>query len=556
MADNPLFINGIQQIRVGPGDAAENPEPFTVTVPANGTYTINNYALMYYGYQQPKKQEMIINSTFSDSPLLKIGYELDEKNTFRIFAEDVVQGITIAEDITKNFDYDNYPYVVGLGIVHVVSEDVHPNYYALGTNFVSYWDGEELKPIISGAFTRKLVSGNSIEIKNKSSESKNLNYGSVAFLSPITEYDQRLDTWVLSVTTENNDFPKPEKTTDTSDLDPKGGGGTETNHSDTVDFPNNTQDLNTTSGVQAGFISLYSPTVSQLRSLASYLWTSDFVDNVKKMFGDPMDVIIGLTQMPITVPTGASSSVKAGFIDTGITMPRVSQQYIDMNMGSISYGSYWGNALDFDPYTKVQIYLPFIGFRTLNTNDVINTTINLKYRFDVLTGACTAWIKCGNFIRYEFSGQCGASIPVTSQNYNNVINTAINIVSTVGTGVIGGIATGGLGTMASMATVNGISNVASGVASGGMKPTIQRSGGMGGASSLMGIRTPYLVFQRPKTSLPTNYNSVYGYACNKFLKLSNCKGFTQVEHMHLQVVGATDDEMKEIENILHKGVFI
>jgi hypothetical protein len=274
------------------------------------------------------------------------------------------------------------------------------------------------------------------------------------------------------------------------------------------------------------------------------------------MFGDPMDVIIGLTQMPFTVPTSASTSVKAGFIDTGIAMPRVSQQYIDFNMGSIKNGSYWGNALDFDPYTKVQIYLPFIGFRTLNTNDVINSTVSLKYRIDCLTGAVTAWVSSGSFVKYEFSGQCGASIPVTSQNYNNVINTAINIVSTVGTGIIGGVATGGLGTIAGMATVNGISNVASGIASGGMKPTVQRSGGMGGASSLMGMQTPYLVFQRPKTSLPKNYNSLYGYACNKYLKLGNCKGFTQVEHMHLQVAGATDDEMKEIENILHKGVFI
>ena len=269
-----------------------------------------------------------------------------------------------------------------------------------------------------------------------------------------------------------------------------------------------------------------------------------------------MDVIIGLTQLPFSVPTGASTSVKAGFIDTGVSMPRVSQQYIDFNMGSIKYGSYWGNSLDFDPYTKVQIYLPFIGFRTLNTNDVINSTVSLKYRVDCLTGSLTAWVSSGSFVKYEFSGQCGASIPVTSQNYNNVINTAINIVSTVGTGIIGGVATGGLGTMASMATVNGISNVASGIASGGMKPTVQRSGGMGGASSLMGMRTPYLVFQRPKTSLPGNYNNLYGYACNKYLKLGNCRGFTQVEHMRLQVQGATDDEMKEIENILHKGVFI
>lgn len=555
MPENPLFINGIQQIRLDFRYAQSNPSTFTVDIPAGGTYTLSNYALMYFGAQQPKKQEVIVNATFSDSPLLKIGYEITKNNKAHCYAIDVVQNITVAE-----FSYNQYSedYVWGFGVVHVVD---YPNtgdhYYGLGIQSVQYWNGEKLVPINYTNFTVQPVGGNTIEIKNTSSSSISVNYGNILFFEPITGQESDMTTRVLAVTTDqSNEFPNPEKSNDTSDLDPKGGGGTETNKSDSVDFPDNTQNLNTTSGVQAGFISLYSPTVSQLRSLASYLWTSDFVDNVKKMFGDPMDVIIGLTQMPITVPTGSSSSVKAGFIDTGITMPRVSQQYIDMNMGTINYGSYWGNALDFDPYTKVQIYLPFIGFRTLNTNDVINTTINLKYRFDVLTGACTAWIKCGNFIRYEFSGQCGASIPVTSQNYNNVINTAINIVSTVGTGIIGGVATGGLGTMASMATVNGISNVASGVASGGMKPTVQRSGGMGGASSLMGMRTPYLVFQRPKTSLPTNYNSVYGYACNKFLKLSNCKGFTQVEHMHLQVAGATDDEMKEIENILHKGVFI
>lgn len=555
MADNPLFLNGIQQIRVNARYAGDHPEAFTIEIPANGSHTINNYALMYFGHDQPKKQEMIINATFSDSPFMKIGYEIKD-NRPHCYAIDLVQNKTIAE---FNYDQYNENYVYGFGVVHVVDyPEIGNKYYGLGLHIVQFWNGEKLVPMTigSGTFTYGLVSGNSIEIKNTSDEAASLNYGGWCFLSEFTGIGSDMTTSIMQVTTENNDFPKPEKTTDTSDLDPRGGGGTETNRSDTIGTPNNTAELNSHSGVQAGFISLYSPTTSQLRSLASYLWTSDFVDNVKKMFGDPMDVIIGLTQMPFTVPTGASSSVKAGFIDTGIAMPRVSQQYIDFNMGSIKYGTYWGNALDFDPYTKVQIYLPFIGFRTLNTNDVINSTVSLKYRIDCLTGAVTAWVSSGSFVKYEFSGQCGASIPVTSQNYNNVINTAINIVSTVGTGIIGGVATGGLGTMASMATVNGIANVASGVASGGMKPTVQRSGGMGGASSLMGMRTPYLVFQRPKTSLPTNYNSLYGYACNKFLKLGNCKGFTQVEHMHLQVKGATDDEMKEIENILHKGVFI
>ena len=550
------YVNGIQLIRHIPYHTSE-----TFTVPAHGgSVQFPNFALLYVGAQQVNRGSFFINDS-SGRPLYKIDYHEEEPQggSDWCVVGDIynLRNDTKLNDIPILLNGHSHDFVYGVGIASIEDQNYN-TLYGIGSQWVmSYYDNE-LHPIIYNTYEQGITSGNVLYFKTKNDTQNNVN---------ISIRDRSINaTWLFpndqqslvdeAMTDSANTDPTPEKSNDTSDLDPTGGNGTETNRSDTIGTPNNTAELNSLSGVSAGFISLYSPTTSQLRSLASYLWTSDFVDNIKKMFGDPMDVIIGLTQLPFTVPTGASTSVKAGFIDTGIAMPRVSQQYIDFNMGSIKYGSYWGNSLDFDPYTKVQIYLPFIGFRTLNTNDVINSTVSLKYRIDCLTGSVTAWVSSGSFVKYEFSGQCGASIPVTSQNYNNVINTAINIVSTVGTGIIGGVATGGLGTMASMATVNGISNVASGVASGGMKPTVQRSGGMGGASSLMGMRTPFLVFQRPKTSLPSNYNNLYGYASNKYLKLGNCRGFTQVEHMHLQVAGATDDEMKEIENILHKGVFI
>ncbi len=550
------FIGGIQMLRYLPYQSQE-----TFTVPAHGgTVTFPNFALFYVGALQNNEGSYFINDA-SGGALYRIDYH-EEK------PEGVSDWRVVGDlyNLKTNNKVNDDPILLGghsqnfvsaVGITYEQGSDYNI-YYGLGQRAVmTYVDGE-LKPFDYNAYEEGLQSGNTLYFKTKSdydqSVSLNIRYSLIWGGWPFPDEEQK--TIKEAITDSSNEDPTPEKSTDTSDLDPRGGGGLETNRSDTILPPDNTAELNNYSAVSAGFISLYSPTPEQLKSLADYLWTSDFVDNVKKMFGDPMDVIIGLTQLPFSVPKGLATSVKAGFIDTGVSMFRVSQQYIDFNMGSITYGSYWGNALDFDPYTKVQIYLPFIGFRTLNTNDVINSTVSLKYRVDCLTGAVTAWVSSGPFVKYEFSGQCGASIPVTSQNYNNVINTAINIVSTVGTGIIGGVATGGLGTMASMATVNGISNVASGIASGGMKPTVQRSGGMGGASSLMGMRTPYLVFQRPKTSLPANYNNLYGYACNKYLRLGNCRGFTQVEHMRLQVQGATDDEKKEIENILHKGVII
>ena len=540
------YINGIQLIR--DRDYYTTPQP-TMTIPANGQVVWSNYALMYIGVNQNNNASIYINDN-SGRPVYRLeasvtGAERTDIKLKKVSNDDVLA--------TTFCNHTTGVYAVGFVNDHTQFDGWR---IGLGTKEVMQLYNDELQPEHFTGYDVGLSGGNSIYFKNLGDRALTIttNFHQLNPMTYISE--EEITTFEKTFTDSSNTDPTPEKSTDTSDLDPTGGNGTETNRSDTIGTPDNTAELNNYSGLSAGFISLYSPTTSQLRSLANYLWTSDFVDNIKKMFGDPMDVIIGLTQLPFTVPTGASTSVKAGFIDTGISMPRVSQQYIDFNMGSIKYGSYWGNALDFDPYTKVQIYLPFIGFRTLNTNDVINSTVSLKYRIDCLTGSVTAWVSSGSFVKYEFSGQCGASIPVTSQNYNNVINTAINIVSTVGTGIIGGVATGGLGTMASMATVNGISNVASGVASGGMKPTVQRSGGMGGAASLMGMRTPFLVFQRPKTSLPSNYNNLYGYASNKYLKLGNCRGFTQVEHMHLQVAGATDDEMKEIENILHKGVFI
>ena len=550
------YVNGIQLIR-----QIAYQESGTFTIPAHGgSVQFPNFALFYVGAQQINRGNYYINDS-NGKPLFNIEYyEVEPQG---VFDWRVVGNVY---NLRTNTKLNEDPILLCghsddiVGAVGLSYTQTSENNWLWGIGYssvMSFYDGE-LHPDRYTTYERGITSGNILYYKTNddtaNSVTVNNRYRSIdsTWNFPTNQQSLVEDT----MTDSSNTDPTPEKSTDTSDLDPRGGNGTETNRSDTIGTPDNTAELNSLSGVSAGFISLYSPTTSQLRSLASYLWTSDFVDSIKKMFGDPMDVIIGLTQLPFTVPTGASTTVKAGFIDTGISMPRVSQQYIDFNMGSIKYGSYWGNSLDFDPYTKVQIYLPFIGFRTLNTNDVINSTVSLKYRIDCLTGSVTAWVSSGSFVKYEFSGQCGASIPVTSQNYNNVINTAINIVSTVGTGIIGGVATGGLGTMASMATVNGISNVASGVASGGMKPTVQRSGGMGGAASLMGMRTPFLVFQRPKTSLPSNYNNLYGYASNKYLKLGNCRGFTQVEYMHLQVAGATDDEMKEIENILHKGVFI
>ena len=344
---------------------------------------------------------------------------------------------------------------------------------------------------------------------------------------------------------------EPVHTEDTSDLNNIGGDGDDTNNSDAIDYPDDTATLNSNNAVNAGFITLYNPTKNQLQNLASYLWTSDFVDNIKKLFGNPMDVIIGLNQVPVTVSSSTSQSVKAGFIDTGVTMNVCDAQYIEKDLGYFTQKLYWGSCLDFDPNTKVQIYLPFIGVRPLNVNDVMGTTLHLKYRIDILTGQCVAWLKCGTSVKYEWAGHCANTIPLTASNWSQIFQSAVGLAATVGTGIAVGVATGG----ASVPETLGLASSSLSQASN-MKPTIERSGSMGGSASIMGMKKAFLIIQRPSTSLPKDYGKLYGYASNKTRKLSSLTGFTQVEHVNLSTSYATEEEYLEIVSMLKEGVIL
>ena len=552
-----LFVNGLQQIREV---SRSSPE---LVLPPNGTVNVPNFALFYTGCGCPDYGKMYLNNTNTGKPAISIewGQVVDMDNLTYSLALDI-KDVNTGNQLYHDIHQMSYKDIDAWGISKYKFDGEEEWHYFLGHFNASYFsngkregDGYITGDSATGNAYWHLYGGNNIEWINRR-EDRNSTFSSDWYALYPWRFNPIFDDYMGVITQDNADEEEsPQKISDTSDIDPKGGNGTETNRSDEIDYPGNTPDLNSNcSAVNAGFVSLWKPTMAKLQSLSNFLWTSDWVDNLKKLFGDPMDCIISIMAFPFNVSSGGNGSVKAGYIDTGITMEGITQQYQHFDMGTISYGSYWGNALDFDPYTKVQIYLPFIGFRQLNVNDVINTTMSLDYRVDLLSGSCIAWLKCGNSIRYEWSGHVGSQIPVTAANYRGMLSSAIGIATSVGAGVVAGVAGGGA--VAGGLIANGISQAASGVASGHAKPTIERSGSMGGAASLMGMLQPYLLFQRPKTSLPANYNYNYGYACNKYLKLGNCKGFTQVEHMHLQVAGATDDEMKEIENILHKGVFI
>lgn len=319
-----------------------------------------------------------------------------------------------------------------------------------------------------------------------------------------------------------------------------GGTGTFNNTGDDIDFPTDP----TLSSVDTGFITLFNPTKSQLKSLANYMWSTGFdLDTFKKLFANPMDAILGMSIVPVAVPNGGNKEVKVGNISTGVQMNEAASQYVNVDCGSITVEEYWGAYLDYSPYTKAEIYLPYVGTHAISVDDIMGKAVHVKYKVDILSGACCAYVKCGGTVLYTFVGQCSCSIPITGNDWTNVVNGALSIAASIGSMV----ATGGASAPMSTAAI-------ASTAVNAMKPNVEKSGSMGGMGGMMGIQKPYLILTRPRQALPKNQNTYMGYPSFVNVQLDDLSGYTEVESIHLENINATKQEIDEIEAILKNGV--
>lgn len=301
-------------------------------------------------------------------------------------------------------------------------------------------------------------------------------------------------------------------------------------------------------GSASSLWAVYNPSQGELNSFGAWLWSSNFVEQIKKLFADPMQAIIGVHKVFASPHTGGSQTIKCGYLDSGVSASVVTNQYTTVDCGSASLREYFGNVFDYDPFTKVSIFLPFIGIVPLNTADVMRSTISVKYRVDVITGACLAEVSVsrdgGGGILYTYGGSAIVTYPVSSGSYVGAVQAALSTALGIGSA----IATGGasLGASAGM-VLGGLANA---------KTQVQHSGQFSGSSGAMGGKKPYLIVSRPQTRTPKKISDYKGIPSNAIHKLSSCSGFVKVQEVHVASKSAYDNEIQEIESLLKAGVII
>lgn len=328
--------------------------------------------------------------------------------------------------------------------------------------------------------------------------------------------------------------------------EPGGGGGNMDQNSDPIPFP----ELPTGGAIESGAIKAFLLPNTTIIAMFRKLWDANIFDiaTFQKLVESPIDCIISLHCIPVTPETHGTSNIILGSFDTELVANVISNQYVTIDCGSLSIKEYWGSALDYSPYTKVDLYMPFIGIKQLNVDDVMNNKVHIKYNIDVLTGDCLCNVMCGNSVLYKFAGNFKMDIPVTGRTANGLLNGVKGTVDAVG-GAIAGSAVGGPAFGAVTGFLSGASTVAS------SKVLTSRSGSLVGSVSLMDDFRPFFIFHRPIQSLAANFKGHKGYPSNITRNLSSVSGYTEVEYINLQnIPNATSAEMDEIKSLLKAGV--
>lgn len=324
------------------------------------------------------------------------------------------------------------------------------------------------------------------------------------------------------------------------------------------------------------------------------IWTA-----ISTMFkDDPREGLISMVHFPfnfenITEIQDEQVTVLGDIVSTennvvyGTKLPKTTKTRIDM--GTFDFPQRFGSFLDYDPYTKISVYIPFVGFRNISANAVMRRRIKLQYDIDYTDGSMLAIISVSNnstesadFSKienggftpmYVFDGQIGQEIPLTSsdarsQKQQKIKSTIISAATIAAGAAAGGLAGAGAGATgaaatgaASSATGGMMAGFAGTMAANGIstllqKPTYTTGGTVSSQHTFALGLYPYVIIEYAETNMPPQQGKITGFQTNIYKKLSNMSGFTVCDNIRIENISCTDIESADLKNILSRGIII
>lgn len=328
---------------------------------------------------------------------------------------------------------------------------------------------------------------------------------------------------------------------------------------------------------------MYALTGEQVSSLVDYLTSSTFIDNIALLFNTPVENVISLRAYPFDIPTyhasetTEDSNIQISTVETDTQGRKLGfSPLYPISVGSIMIYNRFNNFLDYAPYTKLELYLPFVGFVTLDNTLVMGKALFIDYVVDLFSGKCTAFLSVSD----SLDDKTNANIIMTC---DGTIANEVQIGGGQGAEIARNMLKLGVG-----ATAGTVATVAGAVATGGASTAVSAAGALGAVSGGVSLlantainaitagqihiakgqatqptintyapQKPYLIITQPRVVEPSTYARDYGKPCGKTFTLGALTGFTVVDSIHVEgLATATSDEVTEVERLLKQGVIM
>lgn len=182
------------------------------------------------------------------------------------------------------------------------------------------------------------------------------------------------------------------------------------------------------------------------------LW-EDFKKGMDMYGSNPMDCVQGLRFYPFDLSQIIDNYATQDYVYFGAYKEELGHNiykvvyangYVDL--GTVSIKRTFKDWRDFEPYTKLSIYLPYVGRYQLDLRKYYDKNINVRYYLDLRTGACCACLIANGVLLDWFDGIIGTEMPITLTDYSSYANNQLNIIMrNAGIGIAGEGAVGALG---------------------------------------------------------------------------------------------------------------
>lgn len=299
---------------------------------------------------------------------------------------------------------------------------------------------------------------------------------------------------------------------------------------------------------------------------------SDWTNNTMALFLSPSNYVVSAMSMPCSRYVFDRTG---GVYDTSLRMGGL----LSWNVNAFSLSNIWGDSKefyhdfkgkmyfddyrDFEPFTKISLYLPYIGTVPLKASECNGGRISVVYRFEGISGKCLAMVKTTDRNGrqtgyYQYGGNAGFALPWIGNNGggSQMIHSAASSVAGIdrkpveqvpngGVDVSGNFKYGAEALAALKITESYIQNT---------QPHMH--GGFGVNTGALGADDIVLVIQRAQFANPDNYYDIHGFQTATGGVCGDYSGYTEFNLVELIDCEATQPEQDEILQLLKRGVYL